>query len=264
MTSDPAPPAAAPAPSLLIRVGNFFFRYRNAVFPLVWVPVFVAFKPHYPRGSERLDHWLDGLGFTIGLAGQVLRALVIGYKYVKRGGKKKQVYADKLVTEGFFNHSRNPLYLGNLLVLLGLMIIHNNPWVYAILVPFFLFTYTAIVAAEEAYLRRKFGAEYDAYCARVNRWLPDFRGLSASLRGMRFAWSRLVIKEYGTIGVFLGGAILLMAYETLRNSSADARGTYDIHRTYFCVLAGLFVVVVAAWIVARSLKKRGVLIDAEA
>src|SRR6185369_3584506 len=109
-SNSPATAPAGPAPSLLIRCGNFFFRHRNLVFPLVWVPAFIAFPPRFPGGNERADFGLDMLGLAIGLAGQGLRALVIGYKYVKRGGKGKKVYADTLVTEGFFNHSRNPLY----------------------------------------------------------------------------------------------------------------------------------------------------------
>ena len=58
------------------------------------------------------------------------------------------MYAETLVTRGFFAHSRNPLYLGNFLVLLGLFVIYNNPWVYALGVAFFAVTYRAIVAAE--------------------------------------------------------------------------------------------------------------------
>jgi hypothetical protein len=65
--------------------------------------------------------------------------------YIKRGGKAGKVYAPRLVTQGLFGHSRNPLYVGNLLVLLGVFLVHNNSVVYHIGVPFFLFAYTSIV-----------------------------------------------------------------------------------------------------------------------
>jgi protein-S-isoprenylcysteine O-methyltransferase Ste14 len=242
--------------SLLVRYGNFLFRYRNVVFPLTWFTVFAVFRPVYAGGTQQRDLIVDIIGLAVGLSGQTLRALVIGYKYVKRGGKDKQVYADTLVTEGFFNHSRNPLYLGNLLVLFGLIIIHNHPLVYAILVPFFLISYIAIVAAEEHYLRSKFGEEYEAYRRRVNRWLPNFHGLGNSLRGMRFAWQRVVVKEYGTIYVFLSGAVALVMDETL------VHYTYAQQRTYINVLAGLLVVFAIGYGLARYLKKSETLTSA--
>src|SRR5690242_1080534 len=105
-------------PRFMIASGNYFFRTRDIIFPIVFVVLALAFKPYYPQNSERLDFWVDLLGITIAFLGQGLRAAVIGYAYVKRGGKDKMIYADRLVQEGFFAHSRNPLYLGNLLVLL--------------------------------------------------------------------------------------------------------------------------------------------------
>jgi steroid 5-alpha reductase family enzyme len=142
--------AQAYSASPLVRVGNLVFRYRNALFPAVLLLLFLGFRPQYPRGSERLDNLLDALGIAVALTGQLLRFAVIGYVYIIRGGKNRRVYAEGLVTEGFFAHSRNPLYLGNLLVLFGLFLIHNNPWVYGLGVPFFLFSYAVIVAASSA------------------------------------------------------------------------------------------------------------------
>jgi protein-S-isoprenylcysteine O-methyltransferase Ste14 len=237
--------------SLLIQCGSFFFRTRNGLFPLVLLLLFAGFRPVYPRGSERLDNWPDLLGITVALIGQILRAAVIGYAYIKRGGKNRQVYAETLVTEGFFRHSRNPLYAGNLLVLLGLFLIHGNPWVYALGMLFFLFAYSAIVAAEEAYLRGKFGAEYDDYCRRVNRWLPDFRGLRGTTRGMRFNWQRVVTKEYGSTCAWCAGALLLLAYDTLTYFD------YRQRQPFLTLLGILLALVMVAWGVIRWLKKRG-------
>jgi protein-S-isoprenylcysteine O-methyltransferase Ste14 len=235
--------------SALVPWGNFFFRYRNAVFPLVLLALFAGFRPVYPGGSERLDNGVDLLGIGIALLGQGLRAAVIGYAYIKRGGKNKQVYADTLVTQGFFGHSRNPLYVGNLFVLLGLFVIHGNPWVFAFGLPFFLFAYCAIVAAEEAYLRGKFGTEYEEYCRRVNRWLPNLRGLRRSLEGMRFAWRRVVFKEYGSTYAWCAGALLLLSYDTLIYFD------YNQRRLYLDMLAAFLIAITAIWIIIRWLKK---------
>jgi protein-S-isoprenylcysteine O-methyltransferase Ste14 len=241
--------SVTPRMSPLVRYGNFLFRYRNALFPVVLLALIVAFPPEYPRGSEQLDNRLDVVGVLVALTGQLLRFAVIGYVYIARGGKNKQVYADGLVTEGFFAHSRNPLYLGNILVLFGLFIIHNNRWVYLIGVPFFLVGYIAIVAAEEAYLRGKFGPGYDAYAAAVPRWWPRLTGLSGSLEGITFNWRRVVLKEYGSTFAWTGGAIALMLYDTLHYQSYDAR------RGYIDGLLIVLAVLVIAWGTVRYLKR---------
>jgi hypothetical protein len=127
--------------------------------------------------------------------------------------------------------------------------IHNNGWVYAIGVPFFLFAYSSIVAAEEAFLRAKFGAEYERYTRRVNRWVPNFRGLRESLKDMRFAWRRVVLKEYGSTYAWTASALALMAYDTLTYFH------YEQRRLYLNGLALLLVLVTIGWGVARYLKK---------
>lgn len=111
-----------------MRYGNFLFRARDAVFPLVLLVLLVAFRPEYPFGSPLWDRRLDLVGLLVAAGGQALRAAVVGYAYIIRGGKNRQVYAEGLVTEGFFAHARNPLYVGNILILAGLFLIWNSRW----------------------------------------------------------------------------------------------------------------------------------------
>ncbi len=172
--------------SLAVRYGNFLFRYRNAVFPAVMVAVFVLLPPQPFMGDWALDKWLDLVGLLVCLLGQCLRAAVVGLAYIKRGGVNKQIFAAALVQEGIFAASRNPLYVGNLVVLAGAFLIHNNPWAYLIGGAFFLLSYRAIVAAEERYLKSQFGAAYEAYCRRVNRWWPASGRIGPAVAGMSF------------------------------------------------------------------------------
>jgi protein-S-isoprenylcysteine O-methyltransferase Ste14 len=237
----------APLAALLVACGAFFFRYRNAVFPLVFVALVLAFRPVLPAGREGLDPWMDLAGFAVALAGQALRVAVIGFAYVKRGGKHGRVWAARLVTGGFFAHSRNPLYLGNLLILLGLFIIHNSPWVYALGIGFFAFAYRSIVAAEEAYLRERFGEEYAEYCRRAPRWLPDFRGLRRSLEGFRFDWRHVVVKEYGTTWVWIAAALVLVGEEWVLRDG--------FRPEILARLLGGLAVATAGWTAARWAKK---------
>jgi protein-S-isoprenylcysteine O-methyltransferase Ste14 len=201
-----------------VRYGRLLFKHRNAVFPIVLIALLAGLRPVEPLGDARLDLWMDTLGLSVALLGQGLRVLVIGLAYIRRGGRNKRVHADRLVTDGIFAHCRNPLYVGNLLILAGLFIIHNNPWVYLIGGAFFLYGYHAIVAAEECFLRDKFGEEYAAYCRRVNRWFPRLAHLTQTLQGMRFHWRRVIAKDYSSAYAWMVLAVLLLAEEVALRS----------------------------------------------
>ncbi|WET42322.1 methyltransferase family protein [Citrobacter enshiensis] len=63
------------------------------------------------------------------LAGQGIRILTVwGWITLYAGGRNRQVYADNLVQSGLFEHCRNPLYLGNLLLIIGFGVMANNLW----------------------------------------------------------------------------------------------------------------------------------------
>lgn len=238
-------------PRLAVRYGRFLFRHRNILFPAVLLALFIGFRPRYPEGLDQLDHWADALGLVVALAGQALRAAVIGYVYILRGGRDHQVYAEELVTGGFFAHARNPLYLGNILILIGLFLIHGNPWVLLLGSGFFLSGYGAIVAAEEDYLGEKFGVQYTDYAARVPRWIPRLRGLRQSLAGMEYNWRRVISKEYGSMFMWMAGAVLLLRQDLLAYHTAK-EAAHEL--TVYWEILGLLL---AAWGAARVLKKTG-------
>ena len=109
---------------------------------------------------------------------------MVGFAYIKRGGKNRRIYADDLVTEGVYAHVRNPMYVGNFLILVGLAVIWGSPVAFAIGVSLIGFLYFAIVVSEEAYLREKFGAGYDDYARDVNRFVPRLAGLRDTVHGV--------------------------------------------------------------------------------
>ena len=155
----------------MIRLGAIFFKYRDLLFPLVLFALALGTRPRCSSATRARTRCSTSLGVRWSPCGQAIRALAIGLAYIRRGGKNKQIYAKSLVVGGIFAHCRNPLYVGNLLGIVGLMLIHNGIWMYAIGVPFFVLAYVSIVAEEERYLRGHFGAEYDEYCRRVPRLL---------------------------------------------------------------------------------------------
>ena len=76
-----------------------------------------------------------------------------------------------IVEAGPYRFTRNPIYLGVFLGLIGLAIAFDNLWLLLMLVPFALVVRYGVVAREEAYLERKFGDVYRGYRSRVRRWL---------------------------------------------------------------------------------------------
>jgi protein-S-isoprenylcysteine O-methyltransferase Ste14 len=76
-----------------------------------------------------------------------------------------------IVASGPYGFTRNPIYVGMILGLIGLAIAFDDLWLLIALVPFALVIRYGVVAREEAYLERKFGAAYRDYCSRVRRWL---------------------------------------------------------------------------------------------
>lgn len=77
---------------------------------------------------------------------------------------------DALVMTGFNRISRNPVYLGVVVFLVGLLLAAPGPLTLAALV-ISLAGLTIIIKNEERYLRNRFGAEYDGYARRVRRWI---------------------------------------------------------------------------------------------
>ncbi len=238
-------------PTVLVRCGQVLFRHRNTIFPVVTVALLALCRPRVPFGSVADDRWLDLVGWLILVAGLILRGWVIGLQYIKRGGSHGRVYADGLVTGGVFGCSRNPLYVGNVLLVIGPAVMFNNPIVYMVAIPLSVLIYQAIVAAEEEYLAREYGDAYRAYCVRVRRWLPNPVCLLAASRGERFDWPRVVGADYSTAFGALGTGLAIMAYERLYLPVYGAAWT-DLMPIWACV-ATLCVL----YMVARALKKRG-------
>ena len=76
-----------------------------------------------------------------------------------------------IVQTGPYRYSRNPIYVGMFAIIAGAAIALDSLWQFAALALFYLVIRWGVVAREEAYLARKFGAEYADYVSRVRRWL---------------------------------------------------------------------------------------------
>jgi protein-S-isoprenylcysteine O-methyltransferase Ste14 len=76
----------------------------------------------------------------------------------------------KVVKTGVFSISRNPLYLGSILIILGLALMLNMLWALGMLILSIVLCHYVLIIPEEKYLRAKFGDEYEEYSTDVHRW----------------------------------------------------------------------------------------------
>jgi protein-S-isoprenylcysteine O-methyltransferase Ste14 len=112
--------------------------------------------------------WIGAVVFAIGLALGIW-AIVTMFKAGTRVETHKPSIT--IVTHGPYRFSRNPIYSGMFLGQTGLAIGFDNLWLLVMLVPFALVIRYGVIAREEAYLERKFGAVYLGYKSRTRRWL---------------------------------------------------------------------------------------------
>ncbi len=236
----------------MVAIGNFFFKYRNWIFILFYGALFIPSWPLFSASHFGEYYYLlpIGLGLFITVLGQLIRGLTIGLAYIVRGGKEGKPYAEGLVTDGIFRHCRNPLYVGNILMLLGVGILANSLFYVAIVIPVFLFIYQAIVLAEENFLRGKFGAGFDEYCRHVNRWIPRMSGLGKTFASMSFNWRRWILKEHTTQFIWLIGITLLLLFNYPELTGHDTQ----LRNWLTGIIPGILLLI---YILIRYLKKTG-------
>ncbi len=251
-TSNSAPaPARRIHPAWMLASGNALFRIRNGLFPVIYVLLALFTRPAQFMGNPAWDRIVMTIGVLIALVGQAFRLFVIGFAYIKRGGKKRKVYAENLVVEGLYAHSRNPMYVGNFLIACGAGLVYGSLWMYVLVIPFFAWVYLAITAAEEQYLFEKFGPDYEAYMKSVNRFIPNFRGLSASLSTYHYRWRTVLAKDYGTIFSTIAGLTAIVMWKKCSIYGWEAK------KGEILAIAWLFIPWVLFYGTARFLKLTG-------
>lgn len=143
--------------------------------PPVWLFVFAvmvwAQATYFPMGLYFGDGWPDFIGGLLVGAGLVLMALAF-YEFRRaRTTVVPHMEASALITSGIFKRTRNPIYLGDALVLAGLCLRWDAVLSLA-LVPVFVWVIEKrFIIPEEDRLRRKFRADFARYCEKTRRWV---------------------------------------------------------------------------------------------
>ncbi len=226
--------------------GNWFFRYRSylpvILYPLATFVLIAEFKQDIklPELSWSI------ICLSVSLLGLLVRILVIGFTPKGTSGRntEKQV-AETVNTKGIYSVVRHPLYLGNFLMWLGIILYVNNIWFAIATVLLFWLYYERIMFAEEQFLKRKFGEEYQKWSMTAPAFFPKLHGWQKA--DLEFSLKNVLKREYN--GLFAVG--ISFAYlNVLKNYLATK--TFMITDFWLYTLMVTFLI----FIVLRTLKKK--------
>jgi protein-S-isoprenylcysteine O-methyltransferase Ste14 len=187
-------------------LAKHLFKYRG----LTPIP-FLALMLYYFNGNK--FSMLIGMLFI--LIGELIRIWGVSYAgEITR--TTSRLRADSLVKNGPYAYVRNPLYIGNILIILGFGIFTMAlfPYLQLAALAWFIIQYGLIIIIEEEFLKDRFGDEYNDYTENVPRFLP-----SLFKNGKRFEprkepdFQNALRSESRTLQVFFSlGAISLIIY----------------------------------------------------
>ncbi len=142
------------------------------------------------------------IGAAVSILGVMIRASASGH--VKKN--------EELTTSGLYARTRNPLYLGSIVIAGGFAIAALSWWIVAILVVMFVAIYVPVIRGEETFLRSVFKDRFDEYCREVPRLIP--RLTPASLSGSNEGYgsfSMALYRKHREYNAAVGTAAMLAA-----------------------------------------------------
>lgn len=232
--------------------GNWLFRWRSYL-PLVMVglcALAIRGREHLPHGIGFDHHW-EAFCLAVSFLGFGVRILTVGHTPRRTSGRNaKRQIAEALNTTGMYSIVRNPLYLGNFFMGLGIALFAHLWWLTLIYVLAFWLYYERIVFAEEAYLRDKFGREYLDWANQTPAFIPK---LSRYRRAdLPFSLRNVLRREYN--GFFTVIAVMFLL-ETVAALSSGEGLTLDLPwRLLLCI--GFTI-----WLTLRVLKRHTRLLE---
>lgn len=144
----------------LLEIGENLFQWRNyTIIPAMMI--LLLFSATTPRSAT--------IGTILIMLGTFSRIYTVAFM---ADDSPDTVGSDQLITSGPFALVRNPLYISNLIITLGVVFYSGVVILGTIVLAFFIFQYHCIAKYEESSLLAKFGDEYQRYMDRVPAWLP--------------------------------------------------------------------------------------------
>ncbi|MGB8993566.1 MAG: isoprenylcysteine carboxylmethyltransferase family protein [Desulfobaccales bacterium] len=225
------------------KTGEYFFRWRSYL-PLLLAGLFILALLHQ-RSGQRHPVW-DLVCLAISLMGEGVRFFTVGF--VPRGTSGRNTLrqvADVLNTTGMYAVVRNPIYLGNFIIWVGLSLFMRSWWFTTLIVLLFTVFYERIMFAEEAFLREKFGDTFMQWAEHTPAMIPRFKNWRPP--SLPFSWKSAIKREYGS---FFAIIVTFTALELLAGLFSQGKLTLD------AIWLKLFIGSGVLYLVIRYLKKK--------
>jgi len=191
--------------------GAFLFRWRSylplVVLPLGLVALFESVRVEAAVGTGMFHAWTL-FSLAVSFLGLAIRWLTVSFvPWGTSGRNTKEQRAVVLNTTGIYATVRNPLYLGNFLAYLGVVMLPMVWWFILIVCLAYWLYIERIIAAEEAFLAGKFGKEYTDWVALTPAFLPKPGNWTRP--ALTFSLKTLLRREYnGVLAIALAFFVL--------------------------------------------------------
>jgi protein-S-isoprenylcysteine O-methyltransferase Ste14 len=197
----------------LVSIGHLFFRYRGYQFLIYLLVIIIGIK-HLSMVKD--NHLYEISCFYVALLGMLIRALTVGYVSIGTSGRNcHEQEAFELNTTGMYSIVRNPLYIGNFFIFLGIvMLVQDLKLILLSCLLYWLF-YDLIILTEEDFLLNKFKDQYVKYANEVNCLIPSFKNYKKPDK--QFSPHMVLMREHDTllttVLAFIGMEIIMETME---------------------------------------------------
>ena len=200
-----------------------WFQFKKVRLLLAWgaIPILL----HYSNMTPRSFQW----GAVLMVVGEMIRFWALGFMEKK---------GQKLAMSGPYAFVRNPLYVGNFFLGLGVAVLVHNWIILALFLAGFLGIYSGTIRGEEKHLQEVFGKTFEDYCQNVPAFFPRFSPYEAPAQDS-FLWSRITKHhEYITVMGIALVLLLIQLYDKLFLAKEPAA-----QHLYLITAAGIVVLV---------------------
>jgi len=228
------------------KTGNRLFSWRSYFSVVCFGVIFAALRDfHLFYGSRQLERFWEILCLLVSLSGLAVRIATAGCAPEGTSGRNSSKQKAALLnTTGMYSVVRHPLYLGNLLILLGLSLFPKTWWLTVILLLGFWLCYERIIFAEEEFLQAKFGQKFVEWAAQTPALFPKFRLWKSP--ALSFSMRTMLRREYSTVFLIIISFIIMKQMASLLTTGAP-----DPDKMWLTLLA----IGLAQYLLLRTLKK---------
>jgi len=239
----------------LARQGNWLFK-RRSYLPLLILPILLVALTDADwleriAGDAFEDGW-EVFCFLVSLAGLAIRCITVGYAPAGTSGRNTNGQKARVLNiTGMYSIIRHPLYLGNFLIGLGMVLFVGVWWFALIAILAFWLYYERIMAAEEEFLEGKFGDCYLHWAERIPAILPRISNWQRP--DLPFSVRNALKREYSGFFLIIASFSLLDIGEDVSCGKCESNWIYGT----------IFLVGLAVYVTLRTLKKKTKILHVE-